>query len=137
MTVLAALVVPTSWPANAPGPALPNTGTTPANSLPMRANVLDCAPPAGRPGPSTRKRLLPVGLPTTGTSVTASPMKPAGGAAAPGAAVRNGPKRPAIAAAKSQTPVAPTRQPVSSVARPRAPAVATVTVSVPNGWVIV
>ena len=91
VTVLVALLVLTSWSAKATSPLLANAGTAPANSLPISANVLDCAPPAGRPGPSTRKKLVPSGLPMTGTSVTASPMKPAGGAAPPGAAVRNGP----------------------------------------------
>ena len=91
VTVLVALLVFVSWSAKATSPLLANAGTAPANSLPISANVLDCAPPAGRPGPSTRKKLVPSGLPMTGTSVTASPMKPAGGAAPPGAAVRNGP----------------------------------------------
>src|SRR5207249_461311 len=106
-----------------------SVGTTPANSLPMSANVFDCTPPGGRPGPSTRKKLLPVGLPTTGTSVTASPMKPAGGAGAVGAAVRNGPYGPASAAAKSHGPTAVTAQPMSIVVRPRrTPSVVTVSV---------
>src|SRR4051812_17971574 len=132
--VLLALGVPTSWSAKATLPLCPNAGTAPPNSLPMSANVFDWTPPAGRPGPSTRKRLLPVGLPTTGTSTTASPMNPAGGAA-PGAAVRNGPKRPASAAAKSQGPTAVTAQPMSIVVRPRRPA-GTETVSVPYGCVM-
>src|SRR3954468_24894354 len=89
--VFAALVLPTSWSANAPEVVLAKAGTAPAKSLPMRANVLDCTPPGGRPGPSIRKKLVPSGLPVTGTSVIASPMNPAGGAAAPGAGVRNGP----------------------------------------------
>src|SRR4051812_36912630 len=134
--VLPALGVPTSWPANARLPLVPSAGTAPPNSLPMSAKVLDCTPPAGSPGPSTRKRLLPVGLPTTGTSTTASPMNPAGGAGvAPGAGVRNGPKRPASAAAKSQGPTAVTAQPMSIVVRPRRPA-GTETVSVPYGCVM-
>src|SRR3954465_6542447 len=114
--VLPALGVPTSWPANARLPLGPSAGTAPPNSLPMSAKVFDCTPPAGSPGPSTRKKLLPVGLPTTGTSTTASPMNPAGAAGvAPGAAVRNGPNRPASADAKSHGPTAVTAQPMSIV----------------------
>src|SRR2546423_15451614 len=94
VSVLVALALPTSWSAKAPELVVANAGTAPANSLPRRANVFDCEPPAGRPGPSTRKKLVPTGLPMTGTSVAASPMKPAGGAAAPGAGVRDGPLRP-------------------------------------------
>src|SRR4051794_100474 len=137
VSVLAALVVPTSWSAKAPEPVLANAGTAPAKSLPISAKVVDWAPPAGRPGPSTRKKLVPRGLPMTGTSVIASPMNPAGGARAPGAAGRNGPYRPPIASAKSHGPTAVTAQPMSVVVRPRAPAAGTLTVSVPYGWVIV
>src|SRR4051794_24861541 len=133
--VLLALGAPTSWPANATSPLLPNAGTAPPKSLPISANVLDWIPPAGRPGPSTRKKLLPVGLPTTGTSTTASPMNPAGGVL-PGAAVRKGPKRPPSAAAKSHGPTAVTAQPMSIVVRPR-PTPGDTTVSVPYGWVMV
>src|SRR3954453_2872471 len=134
--VLPALGVPTSWSAKPRLPLLPSAGTAPPNSLPMRAKVLACTPPAGRPGPSMRKKLSPVGLPTTGTPTTASPMNPAGAAGvAPGAGVRNGPKRPASAAAKSQGPTAVTAQPMSIVVRPRRPAGADTT-SVPYGWVM-
>ena len=71
-----------------------------------------------------------MGLPVIGTSTTASPMKPAGGAGAVGAAVKNGPNRPPSAAAKSHGPTAVTAQPMSIVVRPRlTPSV--VTVSVP------
>src|SRR4051812_28143248 len=133
--VFVALALSTSWSAKAPLEP-PKTGTAPANSLPSSENVFETHAPGAQPGPSTSKKLLPVGLPTTGTGVAASPMKPTG-ANAPGAAVRNGPKRPPSAAAKSHTPVVATRQPTSVVVRPRAPAVATLTVSVPYGWVIV
>src|SRR4051794_33692359 len=71
----------------------------PVKTLPISAKVSCWAPPAGRPGPSTRKKLVPSGLPVTGTSVTASPMKPAGGAGAPGAAGRDGPPTAAPGAA--------------------------------------
>src|SRR4051794_10964881 len=136
VTVFAALVPPVSWPPKPTFPLCEKAGTTPPKSLPISAKVLDCTPPAGRPGPSTRKRLLPVGLPTTGTSTTASPMNPAGGAGvAPGAGGRNGPKRPASAAAEAQGPTAVTAQPMSIVVRPRRPA-GTETTSVPYGWVM-
>src|SRR3954469_6770689 len=108
VTVFVALVDPTSWSAKARSPLWANAGTGPAKSLPSRAKVVDCTPPAGRPGPSTRKRFVPNGLPTTAGSVTAVAMNPAGGAGAPGAGVRNGPKRPASASAKLHTPVVAT-----------------------------
>src|SRR5436305_11029601 len=91
VSVLVALVEPTSWSANAPEPVLANAGTAPPKSLPNSANVLLTQAPGAQPGPSTSKKLVPVGLPITGTCVAKSPMKPAGGAGAPGAAVRNGP----------------------------------------------
>src|SRR3954453_7103622 len=112
VTVLVVAAEPTSWSAKATSPLLVKAGTAPPNSLPINAKVLDCAPPAGRPGPSTRKKLFPVGLPTPGASVTASPMKPAGGAA-PGAGVRNGPEGPAIGVAESQPPTPAPAPPIA------------------------
>src|SRR3954451_21725494 len=94
VTVFVALVDPTSWSAKARSPLWANAGTGPAKSLPSRAKVVDCTPPAGRPGPSTRKRFVPNGLPTTADSGTALPMNPAGGGGAAGRRGRDGPAGP-------------------------------------------
>src|SRR3954453_15689936 len=80
VTVLDVAAEPTSWSANATAPLLVNAGTAPPNSLPIRAKVVDCTPPAGRPGPSTRKKLVPNGLPTTPASVPAFRVAAARGA---------------------------------------------------------
>src|SRR5437763_15924425 len=90
VSVLVALVDPTSWSPKAPELVVANVGTAPAKSLPRSAKVLETHAPGAQPGPSTSKKSFPVGLPVTGTAVTASPMNPAGGASAPGAGVRNG-----------------------------------------------
>src|SRR5215211_7460431 len=72
VTVFAALVVKTAWL-----PKFSSLGVLiigPA-SLPASVNRVVVA---STPGPTIRMKLLPVGLPVTGTSVAPSPMKPAG-----------------------------------------------------------
>src|SRR2546430_15577808 len=104
MIVLVALFVLTSWSAKATSPLLAKAGTAPANSLPISANVFDVTPPAGRPGPPTRKKLVPSGLPMNGGSVAKPPMKPAGGAHVPAGRVRNCPYVPASGPPQRQRP---------------------------------
>src|SRR2546423_7165766 len=84
VSVLVALVDPTSWSPKAPELVVAKAGTAPAKSLPTSAKVLETHAPGAQPGPSTSKKFVPTGLPITGTALTPSPMKPAGGAAAPG-----------------------------------------------------
>src|SRR5919107_1560977 len=75
VTVLAALVVRTTW-----FPKFSSLGVLiigPA-SLPASVNRLVLAL---TPGPTMLRKLLPVGLPVTATSVAPSPMKPAGAVA--------------------------------------------------------
>src|SRR3954447_11898523 len=84
VTVLAALVPPVSWSPKATFPLCEKAGTTPPNSLPISANVLDWTPPAGRPGPSTRKKVVPRGAPAP---------RPLGDGAADDPGGRRGPAR--------------------------------------------
>src|SRR5439155_18735358 len=69
-----------------------------------------CTPPTGRSGPSTRKKLVPHGLPVMVWGVSASPMKPAGGAVSH--VRKDGPTGPASASenavGRSEIGTAPT-----------------------------
>ena len=48
--------------------------------LPTTVKRFVCTPPGGSGGPSTRKKLVPQGLPLTAWGVIPSPTNPAGGA---------------------------------------------------------
>ena len=100
VTVLAALVAATAVDGKA---RLPGAALRPGASWPFKLNRFVCTqfgPVSGAgqsfagfapgliPGPSTRKRLFPVGLPATPWGLTPSEMKPAGGAGSVASQVR-------------------------------------------------
>src|SRR4051812_12106680 len=100
-------------------------------------------------GPSIRTKFVPSGLPVTAWSVAPSPTNPAGAAGATlGSQVRNGPKRPVMAAPQSHTPPAlcavtlvphGPSPPMSCVPTffAMAPLPSVLYSSTPNGWVTV
>src|SRR5215467_8804665 len=75
--------------------------------------VLTPGPPTF--GPSTRKILLPVGLPVILCRVTPSPMKPAGGAGAVESHLRNGPTLVVVRTSEKSQGGGTAGQPWSSV----------------------
>src|SRR6185369_712588 len=119
-------------------------GIWPVNTLPATAKlvvvkVLFPNPSRFEPtGPTIRMKLFPVGLPVTGPGTLKSPMK-----VSPVANVRG--YTGATDCRISHGPRSPVRGPVGKGVSPRSlvrlidlmPGVATLIVSVPNGWVIV
>src|SRR5439155_17567055 len=72
-----------------PSSVLPSSHCSPGSTtplpqieafFPMRLKRFVWTPPGGSPGPSTRKKFVPHGLPVIGCGITKSPMAPAGGA---------------------------------------------------------
>src|SRR2546425_1069885 len=71
-----ATVLPSSHCSPGSRTPLPQTAAV----FPMRLKRFVWTPPGGSPGPSTRKKFVPHGLPVIGCRIAKSPMYPAGGA---------------------------------------------------------
>src|SRR5439155_20315168 len=72
-----------------PSSVLPSSHCSPGSTTPLPQTEaffprtdqrFVSTPPGGSPGPSTRKKFVPHGLPVIGCSTAGSPMNPAGGA---------------------------------------------------------
>src|SRR5207249_2069600 len=102
-----------AWPAGSnwqvgeqqsPATRLPSSHCSPRSRTPlpqtwailpmMVPNKLFCWPPAGNPGPATRRKFWLQALPVTVWSAAGLPIDPGGGGTGPARNLRNGPTRP-------------------------------------------